>query len=60
MLPAWELFAHAMFDELKRRSFVFRSTTTRIEKAALGNEAGLFGAAYLPFQARIITCDTSV
>jgi glucokinase len=54
VLPAWDLFAPAMFDELQRRSFVFRNTTTRIEKATLGNEAGLFGAAYLPFQSRII------
>jgi len=54
VLPAWELFAPAMFDEITRRSLVFRHTTTRIEKATLGNEAGLFGAAYLPFQSRII------
>jgi glucokinase len=54
VLPAWDLFAPAMFDELKRRSFVFRNTATRIEKATLGNEAGLYGAAYLPFQSRII------
>jgi len=54
MLPAWDLFAPAMFEECRRRSFVFRNTNTRIEKAILGNEAGLYGAAYLPFQARII------
>jgi glucokinase len=36
-----------MFSELKRRSFTYRKTQTRIEKATLGNEAGLFGAAYL-------------
>ncbi len=52
MLPAWELFAPSMFEEVRRRSVVFRSTPTRIEKAILGNEAGLFGAAYLPFQAQ--------
>ena len=54
VLPAWDLFAPAMFDEIKSRSFVFRNTSTRIEKATLGSEAGLFGAAYLPFQSRII------
>ncbi len=54
MLPAWEFFAPAMFEECRRRSFVYRNTQTRIEKAVLGNEAGLYGAAYLPFQARII------
>lgn len=53
-LPAWDFFAPAMFTELNRRSFVFRNTKTRIERATLGNEAGLFGAAYLPFQSRIV------
>jgi glucokinase len=46
-LPAWDYFAPAMFDEVRQRSFTFRNTKTRIEKAILGNEAGLFGAAYL-------------
>jgi glucokinase len=59
VLPAWDLFAPAMFNELKRRSVVFRSTNTRVERATLGNEAGLFGAAYLPFQARIVTAETT-
>jgi glucokinase len=54
MLPAWDLFTPPMFEELRRRSFVFRNSPTRIEKAQLGNEAGLYGAGYLPFQARII------
>jgi glucokinase len=54
VLGAWDLFAPVMFEEVKRRSLTFRSTKTRIEKATLGSEAGLFGAAYLPFQARII------
>ncbi|MCS7313848.1 MAG: ROK family protein [Bryobacterales bacterium] len=51
MLPAWEFFAPAMFEEVRRRSYVYRHSPTRIEKAILGNEAGLYGAAYLPFQA---------
>src|SRR5665213_4456608 len=51
VLGAWDLFAPAMLEETRRRSFTFRATNTRIEKAALGNEAGLFGAAYLPFDA---------
>jgi glucokinase len=50
VLGAWDMFAPAMFDEIRRRSLTFRSTATRIDKAALGNEAGLYGAAYLPFQ----------
>jgi glucokinase len=54
MLPAWDFFAPAMFDEVRRRSYVYRHSPTRIEKAILGNEAGLYGAAYLPFQARAL------
>jgi glucokinase len=48
MLPAWDFFAPPMLDEVQRRSFTFRNAPTRIEKAILGNEAGLYGAAYLP------------
>ena len=48
-LPAWELFAPTLFREAERRSFTFRNTRTRIERATLGSEAGLYGAAYLPF-----------
>lgn len=48
-LPAWDFFAPAMLEEVRRRSFTFRNTSTRIEKAQLGADAGLFGAAYLPF-----------
>ena len=51
-LPAWELFAPSMMAEIERRSFAYRNVKTRIEKAILGNEAGLFGAAYLPLQLR--------
>lgn len=51
MLPAWELFAPEMLRTVERRSFTYRATKseTRIEKATLGNEAGLYGAAYLPW-----------
>ena len=48
-LPAWDLFAPSMIAEARKRSFTFRNTGTRIERAQLGNEAGLYGAAYLPF-----------
>lgn len=48
-LPAWDYFAPAMLEEVSRRSFTYRHSPTRIEKATLGNEAGLYGAAYLPF-----------
>ncbi|HTS63766.1 MAG TPA: ROK family protein [Candidatus Acidoferrales bacterium] len=51
MLPAWELFAPHMMRVAKERSFTFRatSTETRIAQATLGNEAGLYGAACLPW-----------
>jgi glucokinase len=49
VLAAWDLFAPPMLEEVRRRSFTFRTTATRIEKATLGNEAGLFGAACLPW-----------
>lgn len=49
-LPAWDFFAPAMLAEVQRRSFTYRNAPTRVERAALGNEAGLYGAAYLPFQ----------
>ncbi|MEZ5353728.1 MAG: ROK family protein [Bryobacteraceae bacterium] len=50
VLPAWDFFSPAMFEEIRERSFTFRNCETRVEKAVLGNEAGLYGAAYLPFQ----------
>ena len=51
MLPAWELFAPHMMRTLEQRSFTYRATKaeTRVNKATLGNEAGLYGAAYLPW-----------
>lgn len=49
-LPAWDLFAPTMFSEIEKRSFIYARTGTRIERALLGGDAGLFGAAYLPFQ----------
>ena len=51
-LPAWDFFAPAMLDEVRARSFTFRNSETRIERATLGSLAGLYGAAYLPFQAQ--------
>ncbi|MBV8553290.1 MAG: ROK family protein [Acidobacteriaceae bacterium] len=49
-LPAWDFFAPSMFQEINRRSLVYRRSGTRVEKAVLGADAGLYGAAYLPFQ----------
>jgi glucokinase len=51
VLAAWDLFAPEMMATVEQRSFTFRATKaeTRIEQATLGNEAGLHGAAYLPW-----------
>jgi len=49
-LPAWNFFAPEMLAEVRKRSFTFARTGTRIEKALLGADAGLYGAAYLPMQ----------
>ena len=51
VLASWDLFAPAMFEEIERRSVTYRSCPTRVEKAKLGNKAGIYGAAYLPLQA---------
>jgi glucokinase len=51
MLPAWEYFAPEMLRTVERRSFTYRATRgeTHIAVATLGDEAGLYGAAYLPW-----------
>ena len=48
---AWDLFAPAMLEELRRRSYVFCEGSTRVEKSLLQGDAGLYGAARLVFQA---------
>jgi len=52
VVDAWDLFAPAMLEMVERRSFVYRAGGARIAPSKLGNEAGLYGAAYLPFQVR--------
>ncbi len=49
-LPAWDLFAPSMFGEIESRAFTYAPSGIRVEKAVLGGDAGLYGAAYLPFQ----------
>jgi glucokinase len=51
MLPAWEFFEPHMIRTMEERSYTFRATRreTRVAQATLGNEAGLYGAAYLPW-----------
>lgn len=48
-LDAWDLFAPTMLAEAQRRSVTARISNPRIARAELGNKAGLFGAAYLPW-----------
>lgn len=60
VVSAWDAFSPAMFDEVKKRSFVYRNTCpdpmggahqrkkTTITRALLGSDAGLYGAARLP------------
>ncbi len=52
---AWELFSPALFSELAARSFVYRAgeseARTRVVRAALPSDAGLFGAAKMAFNA---------
>ena len=58
---AWDVFAPAMFAEVRKRSFVYAGTTaengggvggrtrvTQIKRATLGGDGGLYGAARLP------------
>ena len=49
VIAGWDLFAPPMLDEAARRSFTYGITKPRVEKAKLGNEAGLYGAACLPW-----------
>ena len=50
-LPAWDIFSIPMLEELKVRSFTYRASKTVIARAELGSEAGLYGAAFLPWNA---------
>jgi glucokinase len=51
MTASWELFEPSMLAEVSRRSFIYRKNPPLIERATLGADAGLFGAAYLPLLA---------
>ncbi len=44
----WDAFAPILMAEVRKRSIVYRASATRIEPSALGSDAGLLGAAYLP------------
>lgn len=56
---AWDAFSPCLLEELEKRSYVYRATVneqqgghmrprTRITRAVLGSDAGIFGAARLP------------
>jgi len=50
MLPAWEFFAPEMLADGRAAFLTYRHQAgTRIAQATLGHEAGLYGAAYLPW-----------
>jgi glucokinase len=58
-LPAWDMFAPSMFAEIRMRSITFSGTATRIERGLLGSDAGLYGAAHLPFLYKPVPAETS-
>jgi glucokinase len=51
VVAAWELFAPAMMRAVEQRSATYRlsSGLTRIERTQLGQDSGIYGAAYLPW-----------
>lgn len=49
---AWDLFAPAMLEELRRRSYIFCEGSTRVERSLLKGDAGLYGAASLALEVR--------
>jgi glucokinase len=53
LTAAWELFEPAMKKELAHRSFIYRNNPPRVERAALGGDAGLYGAARLPLESNL-------
>jgi glucokinase len=54
VVAAWDLFAPAMMRTIEQRSATYRLSAgmTHIERAMLGNNAGIHGAAYLPWVER--------
>jgi glucokinase len=54
VVAAWDLFAPAMMKAVEQRSATYRLSAgmTHIERALLGNNAGIHGAAYLPWVER--------
>lgn len=49
-VDAWDAFEASMFEEVYKRSYVYRNSPRRIVKSSLGGHAGIYGAAYLALQ----------
>ena len=49
-VDAWDAFEASMFEEVSKRSYVYRNSPRSILKSSLGGQAGLYGTAYLAFQ----------
>jgi glucokinase len=52
---AWDLFSAPLFEELRKRSYIYRlnEDKTHVVTAELGADAGLLGACLLPLQSSI-------
>ena len=48
-LPAWDYFAPSMLEEVTAEVVHVSPRADADREGTLGNEAGLYGAAYLPF-----------
>ncbi|MGH9413247.1 MAG: ROK family protein [Terriglobales bacterium] len=48
----WDAFSPSLMAEVHKRSLIARSTNTTIVASALGADAGLIGAAHLPYLAQ--------
>jgi glucokinase len=49
VVDAWNAFAPSLFEEVKKRSYIYARDPRRILKSSLGDQAGIFGAACLAF-----------
>ncbi len=47
---AWDLFIGSLRDEASKRSFHVPMERAKIERGALGDDAGIIGSAYLAHQ----------
>ena len=57
---AWDMFYPALVDQVKKRTYADASARARIVPAALGDNAGIFGAAQVGFQNAMAARDVAV